>query len=140
MATVPIPEPQSPDIFSLGFDKNLSRTSTSSQSLGEIENSEVVYQSVEGTTNAATIENGSILAGWTIANDTLQSPNGNIVLDAKNNKITVGPASAQIVIDSNNQKITIGDSKIVLDAANKRMLISDGSDDRILIGYQSGGF
>jgi len=36
--------------------------------------------------------------------------------------------------------ILVGDANIKIDGANKRILISDGTNDRILIGYQSGGF
>lgn len=36
--------------------------------------------------------------------------------------------------------ILIGNSNIKIDGANKRILISDGTYDRILIGYQAGGF
>ena len=48
---------------------------------------------------------------------------GNIVLDAENDRITVGV---------NNE--------IVIDGANKRIIINDGTHDRILLGYHSGGF
>ncbi len=34
----------------------------------------------------------------------------------------------------------LNDSNVKIDGANKRILINDGSNDRILIGYQSGGF
>jgi hypothetical protein len=34
----------------------------------------------------------------------------------------------------------LNDANVLIDGANKRILISDGTDDRILIGYQSGGF
>jgi len=36
--------------------------------------------------------------------------------------------------------INIGDSNIKLDGPNKRILINDGSDDRVLLGFLSGGF
>ena len=36
--------------------------------------------------------------------------------------------------------IQIGEANVKIDGANKRILINDGADDRILIGYQSGGF
>ena len=36
--------------------------------------------------------------------------------------------------------IYIGSTNIKLDGQNKRIIINDGSDDRILIGYQAGGF
>jgi hypothetical protein len=34
----------------------------------------------------------------------------------------------------------LNDTNIKIDGANKRILINDGTNDRILIGYQSGGF
>lgn len=34
----------------------------------------------------------------------------------------------------------LGDTNIKIDGANKRIIINDGTNDRILIGYQSGGF
>lgn len=37
-------------------------------------------------------------------------------------------------------KIIVGDNKITIDGVNKRIIINDGTNDRILIGYQSGGF
>lgn len=36
--------------------------------------------------------------------------------------------------------ILVGDGNVKIDGGNKRILISDGTDDRILIGFQSGGF
>lgn len=36
--------------------------------------------------------------------------------------------------------INLNDANVKIDGANKRIIINDGSDDRILIGYQSGGF
>jgi len=34
----------------------------------------------------------------------------------------------------------LNDANVKIDGANKRILINDGTNDRILIGYQSGGF
>jgi len=33
-----------------------------------------------------------------------------------------------------------GDTNVIIDGANRRILISDGTNDRVLIGYQAGGF
>jgi hypothetical protein len=33
-----------------------------------------------------------------------------------------------------------GDENVQIDGANRRILISDGTNNRVLIGYQSGGF
>ena len=34
----------------------------------------------------------------------------------------------------------LNDANVKIDGANKRILINDGTNDRILIGFQSGGF
>ena len=39
-----------------------------------------------------------------------------------------------------NTVIRIGDSNVVIDAANRQIRISDGTNDRVLIGFSSGGF
>lgn len=36
--------------------------------------------------------------------------------------------------------VELGTGNIILDGANKQILINDGTNDRILIGYQAGGF
>jgi len=36
--------------------------------------------------------------------------------------------------------LTTSDGSMVIDTTNKRIIINDGTDDRILIGYQDGGF
>lgn len=39
-----------------------------------------------------------------------------------------------------NGELEVGENNILIDGANKRIIINDGTNDRILIGYQSGGF
>lgn len=39
-----------------------------------------------------------------------------------------------------NTVIRIGNANITIDGANKRILVSDGTNDRVLIGYQENGF
>lgn len=36
--------------------------------------------------------------------------------------------------------INVGIGNVLIDGVNKRILINDGTNDRILLGYQSGGF
>ena len=36
--------------------------------------------------------------------------------------------------------VVVGNNQVIIDGANKRIVVNDGSDDRVLIGYQSGGF
>ncbi len=36
--------------------------------------------------------------------------------------------------------VSVGTGNVKIDGANKQILVNDGSNDRILIGYQSGGF
>ncbi len=60
----------------------------------------------------------------------IELANGSTVIDGANNKITVNG----IVIDGNANKITIGDSTLILDAANKRIVVHDGTTNRVVIG------
>ena len=39
-----------------------------------------------------------------------------------------------------NVLANLGTANIKLDGANKQIVVNDGTDDRILIGFQSGGF
>lgn len=49
-----------------------------------------------------------------------------------------------IILGATSQALTgnfnLNDANVLIDGANKRILINDGTNDRILIGYQSGGF
>lgn len=36
--------------------------------------------------------------------------------------------------------IIVGDNNVIMDGANKRILVNDGIYDRVLLGYQAGGF
>lgn len=53
--------------------------------------------------------------------------------------------AADAILKSNSGQtlsgnIQVGASNVKIDGANKRIIINDGSDDIILIGFQSGGF
>jgi len=39
-----------------------------------------------------------------------------------------------------NTVIRIGETNLKIDGENRRIILNDGTNDRILIGYQSGGF
>ena len=133
MPAIPITGENTDDIYSYGFGKSLVRPFTNAQ----LDNT-ITYNSILDSVNGSQVEFGTNLAGWTIGEDKLYK--NNITLDAAIGRITVGNPTTGIIIDAATQKITIGSSNIVLDAANKRMLINDGTNDRVLIGYQSGGF
>jgi len=51
------------------------------------------------------------------------------------NALTKGGTSQALTGD-----INLNDANIKIDGANKRIIINDGTNDRILIGYQAGGF
>jgi len=36
--------------------------------------------------------------------------------------------------------VSVGSGNVKIDGVNKRIIINDGTNDRILIGFQSGGF
>lgn len=37
-------------------------------------------------------------------------------------------------------EVIVGDNRVIIDGENKQIIINDGSNDRILIGYQKDGF
>jgi hypothetical protein len=41
---------------------------------------------------------------------------------------------------TNSNALNVGDSKVKIDGANGRIIVNDGSDNRVLIGYGSGLF
>jgi hypothetical protein len=47
---------------------------------------------------------------------------------------------ANVQTGTNENALNIGSGNVVIDGANKRIIINDGTDDRVLIGYDSGGF
>lgn len=61
-----------------------------------------------------------------------------IELDGQNSQIRVGGTS--ITLDGLKQLISVGGTNFIIDGANKRLLINDGTNDRVLAGFQSGGF
>ena len=56
---------------------------------------------------------------------------------ATGNAVFLGEIRAASIITG---AVNVGDSSIIIDGANRRIIINDGSDDIILLGYQSGGF
>jgi hypothetical protein len=56
------------------------------------------------------------------------------IVDLDASKIKAGTVTVGINLG------TLGSGYLKLDGANNRITVNDGSDDRILIGYQSGGF
>jgi len=48
-----------------------------------------------------------------------------------------GTIQAETVIGG---AVVVGDNNVVIDGENKNIIVNDGDNDRILIGYQQGGF
>ena len=44
------------------------------------------------------------------------------------------------VINGNTGVIQLGGTNVTIDGVNKRILVNDGTDNRVLMGYDSGGF
>jgi len=47
---------------------------------------------------------------------------------------------ANVRAGTNAAALAVGDGKVLLDGSNKRIIINDGTNDRVLIGYLSGKF
>jgi hypothetical protein len=64
--------------------------------------------------------------------------NAPIQFDYRNGKINLFGTS--VVMDGSTGIITVGNSNVKIDGVNKRIIINDGTNDRVLIGFLSGGF
>ena len=79
---------------------------------------------------------------WLGANKFVDAP---FSVDMQGNLVASSATfSAYISKAGTSQALTgdfnLNDANVKIDGANKRILINDGTNDRILIGYQSGGF
>jgi hypothetical protein len=63
----------------------------------------------------------------------MRMKNGIITLYNSDNKAT-------ITIDAQTQIIKIGGTNVQIDGENKRIIINDGTNDRVLMGYLPGKF
>lgn len=138
-----------------GYDKFFSRNKVTSTVMLDDQSSLVIKQ-ITGSTLASGISqsnDGKIRVDW----DKKQV----VVADGANTRVVLGkiPGTADdiygikiyndegdLVFDVTSgtaniaSQVTVGDSNIVLDGTNKRILINDGTYDRVLIGYDEGGF
>ena len=56
------------------------------------------------------------------------------------NAFSSGTAAEKIQSGEVSKILTVGDNNIKIDGENKRIVINDGTNDRVLIGYLSGKF
>lgn len=71
----------------------------------------------------------------------ITSSDGQFYIDFDKNHIEVDSVSMDKLSTGTISVIgNLGDENIQLDGENKRILINDGTNDRILIGYQQDGF
>jgi hypothetical protein len=47
---------------------------------------------------------------------------------------------ASQISGSLGDRIQVGGNNVIIDGGNRRIVINDGVHDRVLLGYQSGGF
>lgn len=95
----------------------------------------------------SSVELGGLLAGslaGTVAgilNVGKDLGGGVIRIDGVNRKISLLNANVPtIVIDATTQQITIGGTNVTIDGVNKRIIVNDGTNDRVVMGYLAGGF
>ena len=76
--------------------------------------------------------------GWRHASDVTKIDGGDIYTGSITaGKITVTDLSD---ISTATGTVNVGNANVKIDGDNTRIIINDGTNDRILIGYQSGGF
>lgn len=57
-----------------------------------------------------------------------------IVIDGASKEITVGTGTFKTTIDGNTGQIKIGDNRFILDSANRRLIVTDGTNNRVVLG------
>ena len=97
---------------------------------------------IDGMTGNATFK-GTIQAGSVIATnidgDLITA--GTVTTDKLSaSYIEVGGADSDLQGTGINGGVNIGVANVKIDGTNKRIIINDGTNDRILLGFQSGGF
>ena len=107
--------------------------------------SKKILQSFEFTPSGA-IQIGELLAG--ITGDIRISPNGIVARDSAGiTTIAIDGTTGDVTIKGTLQSgsvisglVAVGDNSIVLDGESRTIVVNDGTNDRILIGYDQGGF
>ena len=94
---------------------------------GTITVTEIADATITGGKIASTTITGGNIATSTITADKLSVTQ----LDA------VAANTGTLTVD---ETISVGNANVKIDGVNKRIIINDGTNDRVLIGYQSGGF
>lgn len=109
----------------LGFDDNLSSATN-----------EPNFQSTTNMINFEGFDSSQILKLGRI-----ESPKGNFYIDFDKEKIEFPSVSVDKLTSGTIKAVSnLGDENILLDGENSRILINDGTNDRILIGYLENGF
>jgi len=83
---------------------------------------------IDGDTGDAVFK-GIVQAGAVIATDI----DGERILTNTLDADRIKASTIEVALD-------VGEGNVKIDGANKRIIINDGTNDRILIGFQSGGF
>lgn len=103
---------------------------------------------IDGETGSAVFK-GSIRAGSLMTGGSIVGGDINIndvfTVDNQGNMVASSATFGQYLSKAGTSQalagdIQVGNGNVKIDGANKRIIINDGSNDRILIGYQSGGF
>lgn len=102
---------------------------------GSININDVFYVDENGNVEATSI---NITGGTININDAFTVDiNGNVVATSATFGQYISKAGTSQAFTGN---MNVGASNVKIDGANKRIIINDGSNDRILIGYQENGF
>ncbi len=107
--------------------------------------SKKILQEFEFTESGA-IRIGKFLEGF--SGDIRISPNGITARDSAGlTTIAIDGITGDIVIKGTLQagsviagEVVVGDNSLILDGANRRIIVNDGDKDRVLIGFQKDGF
>jgi len=97
-------------------------------------------------TQTGAIQIGELVQG--ISGDIRISPDGITARDASGNTtFTIDGTDGSAVFKGEiragslvSGKVIVGNNSVIVDGENKRIIVNDGTNDRVLIGYQENGF
>ena len=97
---------------------------------------------IEGYLQSDNFVTGASGTGWRLSDDGIEANDGNFRGDiTAATGLFGGTIGFENVAAGTNAKVlNVGHGNVKIDGANKRIIINDGTNDRVLIGYYAGLF
>jgi len=92
----------------------------------------------EGGVPSNFVQDGDTIVGLTVVDGYLQS--SNYVVGVSGWRLSPKTGDISGVTGTFVNAVYVGNNNVILDGVNKRIIVNDGTNDRVLIGYLAGKF